>query len=114
MKWTRVRCHLQSQCAALPSSLAAYEHIDRATLQRRLLLALFALGTDMGIRAIVATREHGGIEAASGMCAGTSSPSTTAARPSPVPSPVGGHGGGPPGRRVALREPGASYPPRIF
>ncbi|WP_217238406.1 Tn3 family transposase [Streptomyces sp. AC555_RSS877] len=36
-------------------SVAAYERIDRATLQRRLLLALFALGTNMGIRAIVAT-----------------------------------------------------------
>src|SRR5689334_10716495 len=37
------------------SSVAAYERIDRAVLQRRLLLALFALGTNMGIRAIVAT-----------------------------------------------------------
>ncbi|WP_275816098.1 hypothetical protein [Streptantibioticus ferralitis] len=40
-------------------SVAAYERIDRATLQCRLLLALFALGTNMGIRAIVATGEHG-------------------------------------------------------
>ncbi|MER6692145.1 Tn3 family transposase [Streptomyces minutiscleroticus] len=46
------------------SSVAAYERIDRATLQRRLLLALFALGTNMGIRAIVATGEHGETEAA--------------------------------------------------
>ncbi|MFD5747392.1 Tn3 family transposase [Streptomyces sp. NPDC127033] len=46
------------------SSVAAYERIDRATLQRRLLLALFALGTNMGIRAIVATGEHGGTETA--------------------------------------------------
>lgn len=46
------------------SSVAAYERIDRATLQRRLLLALFALGTNMGIRAIVATGEHGESEAA--------------------------------------------------
>ncbi len=44
-------------------SVAAYERIDRATLQRRLLLALFALGTNMGIRAIVATGEHGETEA---------------------------------------------------
>lgn len=46
------------------SSVAAYERIDRATLQRRLLLALFALGTNMGIRAIVAAGEHGETEAA--------------------------------------------------
>jgi hypothetical protein len=41
------------------SSVAAYERIDRDILQRRPLLALFALGTNMGIRAIVATGEHG-------------------------------------------------------
>ncbi|GGS36799.1 hypothetical protein Snoj_16610 [Streptomyces nojiriensis] len=46
------------------ASVAAYERIDRATLQRRLLLALFALGTNMGIRTIVATGEHGETEAA--------------------------------------------------
>ena len=46
------------------SSVAAYERIDRDALQRRLLLALFALGTNMGIRAIVATGEHGETEAA--------------------------------------------------
>ncbi|MFD6038450.1 Tn3 family transposase [Streptomyces griseoincarnatus] len=46
------------------SSVAAYERIDRDVLQRRLLLALFALGTNMGIRAIVATGEHGETEAA--------------------------------------------------
>ncbi|WP_326594250.1 Tn3 family transposase [Streptomyces sp. NBC_01294] len=46
------------------SSVAAYERIDRDTLQRRLLLALFGLGTNMGIRAIVATGEHGESEAA--------------------------------------------------
>ncbi|WP_327129513.1 Tn3 family transposase [Streptomyces sp. NBC_01727] len=46
------------------ASVAAYERIDRAVLQRRLLLALFALGTNMGIRAIVATGEHGESEAA--------------------------------------------------
>ncbi|WP_246101082.1 Tn3 family transposase [Streptomyces cyaneus] len=41
------------------ASVAAYERIDRAVLQRRLLLAPFALGTNMGIRDIVATAEHG-------------------------------------------------------
>ncbi|MER6631850.1 Tn3 family transposase [Streptomyces sp. NPDC000987] len=46
------------------ASVAAYERIDRVTLQRRLLLALFGLGTNMGIRAIVATGEHGETEAA--------------------------------------------------
>ncbi|MET7931065.1 Tn3 family transposase [Streptomyces sp. NPDC005349] len=46
------------------SSVAAYERIERDVLQRRLLLALFALGTNMGIRAIVATGEHGESEAA--------------------------------------------------
>ena len=46
------------------SSVAAYERIERDVLQRRLLLALFALGTNMGIRAIAATGEHGEGEAA--------------------------------------------------
>ncbi|MFI0770838.1 Tn3 family transposase [Streptomyces sp. NPDC021218] len=46
------------------ASIAAYERIDRTVLQRRLLLALFALGTNMGIRVIVATGEHGETEAA--------------------------------------------------
>ncbi|GKQ41910.1 Tn3 family transposase [Streptomyces sp. A012304] len=46
------------------SSVAADERIERDVLQRRLLLALFALGTNMGIRAIVATGEHGESEAA--------------------------------------------------
>ncbi|MEU9578326.1 Tn3 family transposase [Streptomyces chilikensis] len=46
------------------SSAAAYERIERDVLQRRLPLALFALGTNMGIRAIMATGEHGGSEAA--------------------------------------------------
>ena len=46
------------------TSVAAYERIERDVLQRRLLLALFALGTNMGIRAIVATGEHGESEAA--------------------------------------------------
>ena len=38
--------------------------IDRATLRRRLLLVLFALGTNIGIRQVVATGEHGETEAA--------------------------------------------------
>ncbi|MEK8168805.1 Tn3 family transposase [Streptomyces sp. M19] len=46
------------------ASVSAYERIDRAVLQRRLLLALFALGTNMSIRVIVATGEHGETEAA--------------------------------------------------
>jgi hypothetical protein len=46
------------------TSVAYREVIDRATLRRRLLLCLFALGTNMGIRAIVATGEHGESEAA--------------------------------------------------
>lgn len=45
------------------TSVATREVIDRDTLRRRLLLCLFALGTNMGIRAIVATGEHGETEA---------------------------------------------------
>jgi TnpA family transposase len=45
------------------SSVASREVIDRDSLRRRLLLCLFALGTNMGIRAIVATGEHGETEA---------------------------------------------------
>ena len=47
------------------SSAASREVIDRATLRRRLLLlVLFALGTNIGIRQVVATGEHGETEAA--------------------------------------------------
>jgi len=46
------------------TSVASREVIDRATLRRRLLLCLFALGTNMGIKAIVSTGEHGESEAA--------------------------------------------------
>ena len=46
------------------SSMASREVIDRATLRRRLLLCLFALGTNIGIRQLVATGEHGETEAA--------------------------------------------------
>ncbi len=46
------------------TSMASREVIDRDTLRRRLLLDLFALGTNMGIRAIVNTGEHAESEAA--------------------------------------------------
>lgn len=46
------------------TSVAAYERTPREVLQRRLLLCLFALGTNMGIRSIAATGEHGESEAA--------------------------------------------------
>lgn len=46
------------------TSVAAYERIPPNVLQRRLLLCMFALGTNMGIRSIVATREHGETERA--------------------------------------------------
>ncbi len=45
------------------TSVASREVIDRDTLRRRLLLCLFALGTNMGIKAIVSTGEHGETEA---------------------------------------------------
>nr|WP_228717521.1 Tn3 family transposase [Allosaccharopolyspora coralli] len=40
------------------SSVASRETLDRDTLRRRLLLCLFALGTNIGIRQLVATGEH--------------------------------------------------------
>jgi TnpA family transposase len=46
------------------ASTATREVIDKATLRRRLLLTLFALGTNMGIKAVVSTGEHGETEAA--------------------------------------------------
>ncbi|MEU4645647.1 Tn3 family transposase [Micromonospora sp. NPDC023814] len=49
-----------SPTSSPPSRVRA---LDRPTLQRRLLLALFVLGTRMGIRAIVATGERGETEA---------------------------------------------------
>lgn len=45
-------------------SVASREAIPQAVLRRRLLLVLFALGTNMGIRQMVATGEHGETEAA--------------------------------------------------
>lgn len=45
------------------TSVASRQVIDRDTLRRRLLLCLFALGTNMGIKAIVDTGEHGETEA---------------------------------------------------
>ena len=46
------------------TSVATREILDRDTLRRRLILVLFALGTNMGIKAIVNTGEHGESEAA--------------------------------------------------
>ncbi|MGH3304903.1 MAG: Tn3 family transposase, partial [Streptosporangiaceae bacterium] len=45
------------------TSVASREMLDRATLNRRLLLVLFALGTNMGIRQMAVTGEHGQGEA---------------------------------------------------
>jgi len=45
------------------SSVASREVLDRGTLNRRLLLVLFALGTNMGIRQMAITGEHGQGEA---------------------------------------------------
>ena len=45
------------------TTVASREAIPRAVLQRRLLLVLFALGTNMGIKRIVTTGEHGETEA---------------------------------------------------
>lgn len=44
-------------------SVASREVVDAETLRRRLLLVLFALGTNVGIRQIVATGDHGETEA---------------------------------------------------
>ena len=46
------------------TSVATREVLDRDTLNRRLLLVLFALGTNMSIRQMAATGEHGQDEAA--------------------------------------------------
>jgi TnpA family transposase len=46
------------------ATVASREAIPRAVLRRRLLLVLFALGTNMGIKRIVSTRGHGESEAA--------------------------------------------------
>ncbi|WP_440072208.1 Tn3 family transposase [Streptosporangium sp. OZ121] len=46
------------------TSVATREVLDRQTLNRRLLLVLFALGTNMGIRQMTATGDHGQDEAA--------------------------------------------------
>jgi len=45
------------------TTVASREAIPRAALRRRLLLVLFALGTNMGIKRIVTTGEHGETEA---------------------------------------------------
>jgi len=46
------------------TSVATRERIPKADLQRRLLLVLFALGTNLGIRAVVNGGDHGETEAA--------------------------------------------------
>ena len=46
------------------TSVASREVIDRDTLRRRLLLCLFALGTNMGIKAIVATEVNSAVNSA--------------------------------------------------
>jgi hypothetical protein len=46
------------------TSVTSREVTERDTLRRRLLLCLFALGRNMGIKAIVATGEHGETETA--------------------------------------------------
>ncbi|MEV5711675.1 transposase [Actinoallomurus sp. NPDC052274] len=46
------------------TSVATREALDKETLRRRPLLCLFALGTNMGIRQIAATGEHGEDEGA--------------------------------------------------
>ncbi len=46
------------------TSVATREVLDRDLLRRRLLLCLFAMGTNMGIRSIIATGAHGEPEAA--------------------------------------------------
>jgi Tn3 transposase DDE domain len=46
------------------TSVATREALDKETLRRRLLLCLFALGTNMGIRQMAATGEHGEDEGA--------------------------------------------------
>jgi Tn3 transposase DDE domain len=65
------------------TSVASREVIDRVTLRRRLLLCRFALGTNMGIRAIVSTGEHGETEAGLRNVRRPSSPATTCAERSP-------------------------------
>jgi hypothetical protein len=80
------------------TSVASREVIDRDTLRRRLLLCLFALGTNTGIKAIVATGEHGETETALRHVRRHLSPATTCAARSPgwpVPrSPRGTRAGG--------------------
>jgi TnpA family transposase len=46
------------------TSVGSREVLDRATLRRRLLLCLFALGTNMGVRRLASGGEHGETEAA--------------------------------------------------
>lgn len=52
-----------------PRGFASREVIPRPLLQRGLLMVLFALGTNMGIKRIVTTGEHGETEATLRQCA---------------------------------------------
>lgn len=54
------------------TSVASREIIDRDTLRRRQLLVLFALGTNIGIRQLVDTGEHGKPRRRCCTCVGTS------------------------------------------
>jgi len=66
------------------ASVASREVLDRGTLNRRLLLVLFALGTNMGIRQMAVTGEHGVGEAElRHVRAPPSSPARTCGRRSP-------------------------------
>lgn len=62
------------------TSVATREHIPRSQLQRRLLLVLYALGTNLGIEAVVSGGDHRETRPLCGGCAGCSSPGTTRGR----------------------------------
>jgi hypothetical protein len=65
-------------------STASREVIDRDVLRRRLLLAVFALGTNMGIKGVVSTVNTEKPKQRSGTSAGTTSLATTSDAPSVV------------------------------
>jgi hypothetical protein len=62
------------------ASVASRENLDRDTLRRRLLLCLFALGTNRGIKAIVDTGEHAETEAVAARAAALHHPRQLAPR----------------------------------
>ncbi len=57
-------CDFLTEFTAAFTSVATREVTDRDILRRRLLLCLFGLGTNMGLKAIVDTGQHGESEAA--------------------------------------------------